>query len=173
MYIRHSKQQVSNKSCRNIQLSSVKKILINYILIFSHNKQCAAVESTHHKPSFLNTSGDTRVNEQPGLAAIHTVFVRIHNQIARELDLLRPSDTDEEIFQLTRKIVIAIIQNIHYNEWLPLIIGRRAMRQFSLTTGSRSEFLASVDPSISNAFSTAAFRFGHTLIPSTYTFGER
>ena len=114
-----------------------------------------------------------RVNEQPGLAAIHTVFVRMHNDIARELDRLRPLDTDEEIFQETRKIVVAIIQNIHYNEWLPLILGRQTLREFGLLTGFRSQYVPSVDPRITNAFSTAAFRFGHTLIPDIFRIGDR
>ncbi|KAK7102282.1 chorion peroxidase-like [Littorina saxatilis] len=127
-----------------------------------------------HRPGeFCFLAGDTRVNEQPGLATIHTVFVRLHNRIARELDLLRPNDTDEEIFQLTRKILIAIIQNIHYNEWLPIIIGRRTMREFGIQTGSRSQYVASVDPRITNAFSTAAFRFGHSLIPRQFVIGGR
>ena len=124
----------------------------------------------------INTSdpqGDTRVNEQPGLAAIHTVFARLHNDLARELDRLRPRDTDEEIFQETRKIVAAVIQNIHYSEWLPLILGRRTWREFGLQTGLRSQYVPSVDPRVTNAFSTAAFRFGHTLIPDSFQIGDR
>ncbi|KAK7484122.1 hypothetical protein BaRGS_00024611, partial [Batillaria attramentaria] len=114
-------------------------------------------------------TGDSRVNEQPGLIVMHTLWVRIHNQIARELRLLRPNDTPEGIFQVTRKIVAAIIQHITYDEWLPLIIGRARARDFGLLPGVnpvvRSSYTPSVDPRITNVFSTVAMRFGHSLIP--------
>ena len=117
--------------------------------------------------------GDIRVNEQPGLTATHTMWVRLHNTIVRRLSLFRPGDSQEELFQQARKIVVAILQNIHYNEWLPLIIGRQTLREFGLLTGFRSQYVPSVDPRITNAFSTAAFRFGHTLIPDIFRIGDR
>ncbi|KAK7102280.1 hypothetical protein V1264_020523 [Littorina saxatilis] len=130
-------------------------------------------ECIHRPGEFCFLAGDTRVNEQPGLATIHTMFVQLHNTIARDLRRVRPGDTDEDTFQVTRKIVIAIIQNIHYSEWLPLIIGRRTQRDFGILTGVRTEYVPSVDPRVTNAFSTAAFRFGHSLIPEEFVIGGR
>ena len=109
--------------------------------------------------------GDIRVNEQPGLTATHTMWVRLHNTIVRRLSLFRPGDSQEELFQQARKIVVAILQNIHYNEWLPLVLGEETMEAYNLYPRKRIAYLGSVDPRISNAFSTAAYRFGHSLIP--------
>ncbi|CAG5131332.1 unnamed protein product, partial [Candidula unifasciata] len=49
-------------------------------------------------------SGDARVNQNPFIAAMHTVWLREHNRIARKLKRLKPGSSNEEIFQLARKI---------------------------------------------------------------------
>lgn len=69
-------------------------------------------------------SGDGRVNEQIDLALVHTIWLREHNRVAFELSRLNPRWSDEAIFQETRRIVIAQVQHITYNEFLPIILGR-------------------------------------------------
>ena len=59
-------------------------------------------------------AGDDRVNEQPGLTVLHTLLVREHNQMAKQLEYLNPKWKDERIFQETRKIIIAITQHITF-----------------------------------------------------------
>ena len=49
------------------------------------------------------TSGDERAVENPGLASIHTIFVREHNRIASLLNAMQPELSDEEVFQMTRR----------------------------------------------------------------------
>ncbi|PVD24185.1 hypothetical protein C0Q70_14655 [Pomacea canaliculata] len=127
-----------------------------------------------HSPGrFCFLAGDDRVSEQPGLTVVHTLFLQLHNKIARDLATLRPYDSHEEIFQLTRKIVGAIVQNIQYSEWLPIFLPKSILSQFSLLTGSRTRYLPTVDPSIYNAFATAVFRMGHTLIPAFFNVSGR
>ena len=57
------------------------------------------------------------------LISAHTAFIVLHNNIADELKKVNPAWTEEKIFQETRKIVSAIQSNIHYYEWLPIVVG--------------------------------------------------
>ena len=78
--------------------------------------------------------GDVRTNEQPGLVSMHTLFLREHNRIWEELRKINPHWTAEELFQTARKIVIGIMQNIVYTEWLPVVMGKDGITQYGLKT---------------------------------------
>jgi hypothetical protein len=67
--------------------------------------------------------GDGRVNEQPLLTVMHTIWLREHNRITGYLYQAVPNQTDEYYYQHARRIVIAIMQHIIYTEYLPVIIG--------------------------------------------------
>lgn len=105
----------------------------------------------------LFAAGDSRANENVELTALQTLFVREHNYQARKIAAGNPDLSDEEIYQQARSRVIAEIQAITYNEWLPSLLGKGAIDSY---TG----YDASVNPGISNEFATAAFRFGHSLL---------
>ncbi len=104
-------------------------------------------------------AGDVRANEQHGLTAMHTLWVREHNRLADEIAASDSSLTDEEIYQQARETVIGEIQAITYNEYIPALLGRGAIDEY---TG----YDETVDPSISNLFATAAFRYGHSALSS-------
>jgi len=115
-------------------------------------------------------AGDPRVNEQTVLAMVHTLFVREHNRIASELGKINPHWDDETIFQESRHIVAALIQHITYNEFLPMMLGKEVMHQHDLVLlkdGYFDGYDVNTNPSASNVFVSAAFRVGHTLLPST------
>ncbi|XP_059161750.1 chorion peroxidase-like [Physella acuta] len=118
-------------------------------------------------------AGDIRVNEHPALGSLHTLWMREHNRIARTLARLRPRDSEEQIFQLTRKIIGALQQVITYNEWLPIILGKQAAQLKLPSKTGRTTRNNGVDPRILNEFSTAAMRFGHSLIPTVFPIGNR
>ena len=105
-------------------------------------------------------------NEHVGLTALHTLFVREHNRLAAAIASENRELTGHEIFELARKIVGAQMQAITYNEFLPLLLGTGALQPYD---GYDSE----VDPSISNEFSTAAYRFGHTMLSPSLLLVDR
>lgn len=107
----------------------------------------------------LFVAGDIRANENIALTAMHTIWVREHNRLAGELEAANPDLTDEEIFQTARAIVRAQLQSITFNEFLPALLGEDAIARYS---GYDSE----VNPNIANEFSTAAYRFGHSMLSS-------
>jgi len=105
----------------------------------------------------LFLAGDIRANENIELTAVQTLFMREHNQIARALASANPRLTDEQLYQQARRLVIAEIQAITYQEFIPALLGTNALRPY---TGYNPK----VNPGISTEFSTAAFRIGHTLV---------
>ncbi|KAB7494883.1 Chorion peroxidase [Armadillidium nasatum] len=102
---------------------------------------------------------------------MHTLWVREHNRIAAILKRLNPHWRPNQLYEETRRIVIAQVQHITYSEWLPIIIGPSLMNKLGinvLRNGYRNSYDPSVDPRIASEFSTAAFRFGHSLVQGIY-----
>ncbi|GMT08730.1 hypothetical protein PFISCL1PPCAC_27, partial [Pristionchus fissidentatus] len=106
-------------------------------------------------------AGDLRANEQLGLTAMHTLFLREHNRMAAKLLDINPLWDGERIYQETRKIIGAVMQHITYAHWLPLVLGKSGYTEL---IGEYKGYNHEIDASVSNVFATAAFRFGHTLI---------
>ena len=78
------------------------------------------------------TGGDTRASEQPGLTAIHTVFMREHNRIVGEMAQINPHWNDEQLFQNARRIMSAMMQHVTYNEFMPRVLGWNAVQLYDL-----------------------------------------
>ena len=110
-------------------------------------------------PTSMYFAGDVRSNENLALASLHTLWVREHNWWANQIRHTRTGATlsDEQIYQRARAIVIGEIQAITYNEFLPALLGRNALRRY---TG----YHPNLSPSVSTTFSTAAYRFGHSML---------
>ncbi|MCA9076802.1 MAG: peroxidase [Planctomycetaceae bacterium] len=106
----------------------------------------------------LFLAGDVRANENILLSSLHTLFVREHNRLATLIALRDPLATDEEIYQLARKIVGAEMQLVTYQEFLPALLGPAAPNV------SSAAYDSAVDSSINNEFSTALYRFGHSML---------
>jgi peroxidase len=101
--------------------------------------------------------GDTRGNENLELMALQALFLDNHNLIAAELQQENPAWTDEQLFQAARRLNIAEYQNIIYSEWIPAVLGARALPPYA-------GYKAGTNVAIATEFSTVAFRFGHSLL---------
>uniref|UniRef100_A0A3Q1H162 Myeloid-specific peroxidase n=1 Tax=Acanthochromis polyacanthus TaxID=80966 RepID=A0A3Q1H162_9TELE len=138
-------------------------------------------------PCFI--AGDERVDENIALTSLHTLFMREHNRLARELKTLNPHWDSETLYQEARKIMgaytqvaepdsrsavifrapqtsahikpLCVFQVFVFRDYLPHIVGDVAMRR---VLGRYPGYNPNVDPSISNVFATAAYRFAHLAI---------
>lgn len=120
----------------------------------------------------LFVGGDVRANENAFLLALHTVFVRHHNRMT---NLLRQHvrrkkawkfTSDEWLFQTAKKLVVAQLQCIIFNEFVPAMLGPNAL-------GKYQGYKPNVDPRISLFHSTIAFRWGHSAIPEVFRVKSR
>ncbi|XP_011203180.1 peroxidase [Bactrocera dorsalis] len=122
-----------------------------------------------NKSMFCFEGGEIRVNEQLVLTCMHTLMAREHNRIATALGQINKHWDDETIFQEARRINIAIVQHVTYNEFLPILLGKEVMEKFGLVLqkdGYWDGYDSKVNPGIIDAFAGAAFRFGHSLLPT-------
>uniref|UniRef100_A0A7M4EQY1 Thyroid peroxidase n=1 Tax=Crocodylus porosus TaxID=8502 RepID=A0A7M4EQY1_CROPO len=106
-------------------------------------------------------AGDSRSSEVISLAAMHTLWLREHNRLAKALKRQNYHWSSETVYQEARKIVGALHQIITLRDYIPKIIGPDAFNQY---VGLYKGYDPSVNPTVSNIFSTAAFRFGHATI---------
>ena len=107
------------------------------------------------------------MNQLIGLTAMQTIWHKEHNRVACELSLINPRWDDERLFQKPRMIVIAEIQHITYNEYLPVLLGRQAMEAYGFLPRARGYFTAyndSTNGNVFNEFATAAYRYGHSMV---------
>jgi peroxidase len=105
-------------------------------------------------------SGDIRVAENPKLIAITTLFAREHNYWVEVLRQQHPAWTGDQLYYQARAITIAEYQNVVYTQYLPALIGASAIAPYQ-------GFQPNVSTQVTQEFSTAAFRVGHTQIANT------
>jgi len=122
-------------------------------------------------------SGDLRASENFNLTAMHIAFHRYHNHIAStKMAALAANndpfwwtrseaDKDEVIFQMTRRYVTAIYQNIIFEDYLPALLGS----QFDELIGDYKGYDSSIDVSTSGTMVNTAFRYAHSSIPQDIT----
>jgi len=110
----------------------------------------------NNAPGFF-LAGDERANEQVGLTAMHTLFVREHNYWADRFGATGLIHNGDLLYKLARSIVGAEMQAITYREFLPLLLGPGAISPYS-------GYDSAVDPGVANVFATAAYRVGHSML---------
>ncbi|NXF10271.1 DUOX2 oxidase, partial [Smithornis capensis] len=108
-------------------------------------------------PQGIYDLGSAWGNENPFVQAESIAWFRYHNHVATALAQQHPSWSDEDLFQHTRKRVIATFQSIVLYEWLPTLLGTDVPEY----TGYQQH----LDPSLSPEFVAAAGQFLATMVP--------
>jgi hypothetical protein len=96
-------------------------------------------------------AGDPRANENIALTATQTLFAREHNRI---VDALPRSLTEEQKFEIARRVVIAEQQYITYNEFLPAM---------GVDLPRYRGYNSRVNATLGNEFATVGYR-AHSMI---------
>ncbi len=102
-------------------------------------------------PDDAVVAGDVRANENIGLQATHLLFAREHNRI---VDALPPSLSEEEKFNIARRVVGAEQQFITYREFLPAL---------GVNLRRYGGYDANVDATLTNEFAALGYR-AHSMI---------
>ncbi|KAM4615769.1 eosinophil peroxidase-like [Polymixia lowei] len=106
-------------------------------------------------------AGDERSNENIALTSMHTLMLREHNRLVRALAKINRGWNGERLYQEARKIMGAYAQVITYRDYLLHVVGPDLIAEKLSNYPGYDE---NVDPSISNMFATAAYRFAHLMI---------
>jgi hypothetical protein len=101
-------------------------------------------------------AGEFRGNENIALLATHTLLAREHNRI---VGLLPDTLTEEQRFQIARRVVIANMQYITYEEYLPALGVRLAPYR---------GYDEAVNASLGNEFATVGYR-AHSMLRGDFT----
>jgi hypothetical protein len=102
-------------------------------------------------------AGDIRVQENPDLTSLQTLFLREHNYQVDQLSKAHPNWSAEQLYQQAKAIVTAEMGNITYSEFLPHLLGKGAIAPYH-------GYNPNVNATISEEFAGAAFRFGHSIV---------
>lgn len=161
----------TSRKLRSFKDGQLKMNRVNNMEFLPFNDQNINIEnmapsrSTVQARSKFFAAGDHRANENPVLTSLHTLFLREHNKLAKELkDVLKnelnnkPSkEADETLFQLAKRINEAQFQKIVAEEFYVVMTNSKPLNIV---------YNQDLSPAVSDLFSTAAFRMGHTMVGS-------
>ena len=116
-------------------------------------------------PDKAIVAGDVRANENIALTAAHTLFAREHNRIVAALPVVL---SQEDKFQIARRVVGAELQFITYNEFLPAL---------GVNLAPYAGYNSNVNAGLGNEFAAVGYRahsmihgeFDVTVAAGTYT----
>eukprot|EP00353_Schmidingerella_taraikaensis_P006934 CAMPEP_0185572476 /NCGR_PEP_ID=MMETSP0434-20130131/4399_1 /TAXON_ID=626734 ORGANISM="Favella taraikaensis, Strain Fe Narragansett Bay" /NCGR_SAMPLE_ID=MMETSP0434 /ASSEMBLY_ACC=CAM_ASM_000379 /LENGTH=561 /DNA_ID=CAMNT_0028188359 /DNA_START=23 /DNA_END=1704 /DNA_ORIENTATION=+ len=117
-------------------------------------------------PDTAPATGDVRAPENPGLLTQHTIWARNHNYWARRFRELYTvaEKSDEDVFQLARRLNIAELQHVTVYEWLPAL-------------GVEMPRYPGYNPTLLHApvseMVVGALRFGHSQLRDNLEFADR
>ena len=71
--------------------------------------------------------------------------MREHNRIAKVIVTKDPRLSDEEIYQAAKNYVTGLIQKITFEEFLPVLIGRKAYNEY---IGPYKQYEVDINPTL-------------------------
>ena len=110
---------------------------------------------------------DSRNDENLIVAQTQIAFMRFHNAVVRYLN----ADDSTDTFETARIIVIRHYQWVILKDYLPRVIKKSVLNDV-LSSGNRFYFPTGKMPFVPLEFSTAAFRFGHSMISNSYNWNH-
>jgi hypothetical protein len=121
-------------------------------------------------PQGVALVGDARQDENLIIAQLHIAFLKVHNLVLDQPNLLRASDhyRIEPLFEAARRVVTWHYQWLVRNDFLEKVLDPEVFQYLRtheyklLNKSSRRRFRMPVE------FSAAAFRFGHSMVRDAY-----
>lgn len=117
--------------------------------------------------------GDPRNDENIFISQIQSLFIRLHNYVAKMVTECRVHNTGESTFEQARNICRWLYQWIIVNEFLPAMVHEEVLKPYingfsngTLPIAGEIDWLSM--PFISVEFSAAAYRSGHSMIRQDY-----
>lgn len=126
-------------------------------------KSCT--DSNHKRKCFAG--GDSRLMITLAFTGVHTMFLRWHNQLARQIRIDHPTFDSKRIYEEARALNIAFFQRYVYAFYLPILLGEKFV-QDEFGGIERTQYDPNVEATIDNEFSTAAFRL-HSMVRDLFT----
>lgn len=115
---------------------------------------------------FCYFTGDIRGAFYPTLSLWHSIFIRLHNQLADGLAAVNPHWFDNRLFEEARRLCTAIYHNVVFNEWLPPYIGCEVAKRRHVSSTCRTYYDERVNGASMQEFSTGVFRVFHANTPN-------
>ena len=130
-------------------------------------QQIESKEALQGHPATTALIGDVRNDENLIVAQFHLAFLKFHNRLVDDLRSLFPKEDDESIFIKARGEFTRIYQWLVIHDFLKTLLG--SDRVDEMLEQSKGVF-GSKDLFTPFEFSTAAYRFGHSMVRNTYDF---
>ena len=110
--------------------------------------------------------GDPRNDENLVVAQLHLAFIKFHNKIVESLE--NPNDTPEVTRSRAREKVVNCFHSIILNDFLPRLLDEPTLQRVKDSKADVFAARTANDMFMPLEFSAAAFRFGHSMVRSSY-----
>ncbi|XP_037796031.1 chorion peroxidase-like isoform X1 [Penaeus monodon] len=147
-------------------------------MIYGSDQDSTNSRRTLHNGHLHVTDGSVDFSESPYLispeisAMVRVIFrmlIRYHNNVADRLKEINVGWNDENLFQEARRIVVAQVQHVVYNEYIYKLLGPQAITEYQLTplteAHRRQDYDAGMTLATTSEFETATLHFSQSQIP--------